>query len=223
MSGKHQMYEHTIRVPFFIAGPGVGGGVGGMARHLPDVVAMVDIAPTLLELAGVALPRGAHAMMDGRSFAPTLLDAAPTPRAPRTTHMMVEFYSLSNGSPNTPPCAAANAAAAAANASTPPRQQCYDLHASHSDWSNNTFIGLRIVTASHDLAYAEYTQVADMYHFAHVYFRELYDLRADPYQLRNIYPQQSQAQRAALHRALAKEFRCRGATCASWSTPPLQH
>jgi hypothetical protein len=34
-------------------------------RKLPDVVAMVDIAPTILQLAGVRTPSGA-AEMDGR-------------------------------------------------------------------------------------------------------------------------------------------------------------
>ena len=36
--------------------------------------------------------------------------------------------------------------------------------------------GLRIINGSHDLTYAEYTQEADLYHFEHVYFKELYDL-----------------------------------------------
>ena len=41
MNGKHQVYEHTIRVPFIISGPGIAAD-----RKLDDVVAMVDIAPT---------------------------------------------------------------------------------------------------------------------------------------------------------------------------------
>ena len=64
MAGKHQIYEHTIRVPFIIAGPGIAAN-----KKLPDVVSMVDVAPTLLELAGAAVP----ADMDGRSFAKAVL------------------------------------------------------------------------------------------------------------------------------------------------------
>jgi hypothetical protein len=57
-----------------------------------------------------------------------------------------------------------------------------------------------------------------MYHFAHVYWKELYDVRADPFQLRNIYGTQSKQTQAALHAELFREFRCKGATCSSWST-----
>ena len=64
---------------------------------------------------------------------------------------------------------------------------------------------------------AEFTQVADMYHFDHVYFHELFDLRSDPYQLRNIYGEQSAAVKSQLHEMLFKEFRCKGESCASWS------
>ena len=42
MNGKHQIYEHTIRVPFAIAGPGIAPGTA-----VPDVAAMVGVAPWL--------------------------------------------------------------------------------------------------------------------------------------------------------------------------------
>ena len=100
MSGKHQIYEHTLRVPFIISGPGIAAG-----RKLPDVISMVDIGPTILGLAGAVVPPGSAFEMDGRSFAPALLSTAAAPAA-RTTTMLVEFYSLSDGSPDTPPCAA---------------------------------------------------------------------------------------------------------------------
>ena len=45
MNGKHQVYEHTIRVPFIISGPGIAAD-----RKLDDVVAMVDIAPTCVPI-----------------------------------------------------------------------------------------------------------------------------------------------------------------------------
>ena len=114
--------------------------------------------------------------MDGRSFAPALLAKAEEPPVPRTTTMLVEFFSLSNGSPDTPPCAPDASAAAEsaedAEGSVAAAGLCYDTHASHSDWvssalrcqshwsctdslvcgqSNNTFIALRIINASHDM------------------------------------------------------------------------
>ncbi|MEV6600969.1 sulfatase [Actinoplanes sp. NPDC051346] len=43
--------------------------------------------------------------------------------------------------------------------------------------------------------------------------REFYNRRADPHQLRNIFPLLSEARRADLHEALKKLTTCRGATC----------
>ena len=150
MSGKHQVYEHTLRVPFILSGPGIAAG-----RKLADVIAMVDIGPTILELAGAAVPSGTAYAMDGRSSAPALLDPVVAPPT-RSTTMLVGFYSLSGGSLDTP-CAPdhegypwpGNAPAATATSaavidypegSVAMGGSCYDLHSSHSDWSNNTFI-----------------------------------------------------------------------------------
>lgn len=210
MSGKHQVYEHTLRVPFIISGPGIQAD-----RKLPDVISMAAIAPTILELAGVRIPPGPEHAMDGRSFAPTLLrhsEENVVAVAPRTTTMLVEFFSLSNGSPDTPPCGPHPHPPGMPN-----HPSCYNLNQSHSDWSNNTFIALRIINGTHDLTYAEYTRVSDMYHFSHVYFYELYDVAKDPYQMKNIYHEQTKATQTALHEALFAEFRCRGASCGSWS------
>lgn len=209
MNGKHQIYEHVLRVPFVAAGPGITAG-----RSVPDVVAMVDIAPTLLQLAGVPLPVGA-AEMDGRSFAPALLGAAHE----RRTTMMVEFYSLSGNKADVPPCAPGAPAGGDGcdgcdgEHAFPPRAPCFDLGASHSDVANNTFIGLRIVNDTHDLTYAEYVDVRDLYNFSHVVDHELFDLREDPYQLRNVWRAASPAVRAELHAALRMEFGCRGGGC----------
>merc|ERR1711916_4471 len=52
-------YETDIRVPFFIRGPGIKPGT-----HLSEMVANVDIAPTLLDLAGLPVPK----VVDGMSM-----------------------------------------------------------------------------------------------------------------------------------------------------------
>jgi arylsulfatase A-like enzyme len=71
MNGKHQINEHTIRVLFF--DPGRGCTVG---TKIMDVVeAMVDILPTLLDLAGSPVP-ATDPGVDSRSFAPRLLEIA---------------------------------------------------------------------------------------------------------------------------------------------------
>ena len=90
--------------------------------------------------------------------------------------------------------------------------KCFNVNASHSDVANNTFIGLRIINNTHDLSYAEYTDVRD-WDFTQVYFHELYDLKADPFQLRNLWPSASEAQQVALHERLRAEFLCEGESC----------
>ena len=46
-------YQEVIRVPLLVKGPGVPHG-----RRVPTPVSLVDIAPTLLERAGIAAPEG---------------------------------------------------------------------------------------------------------------------------------------------------------------------
>lgn len=46
--GHHQIYDHTVHVPFFVRGPGVPAG----ARR-SDPVELLDVMPTLLRQAGV--------------------------------------------------------------------------------------------------------------------------------------------------------------------------
>jgi arylsulfatase A-like enzyme len=71
-SGKNAPYEESVRVPLLVRGPGVAAGA--RRAHL---VANLDCAPTLLELAGLAVPT----TLDGRSFAGLLSAAAPQPES----------------------------------------------------------------------------------------------------------------------------------------------
>jgi N-acetylglucosamine-6-sulfatase len=60
-SGKSKLYEESIRVPLLIRGPGFPEGVRD-----ERVVANVDLAPTILDLAGVKADHD----LDGRSLVP---------------------------------------------------------------------------------------------------------------------------------------------------------
>jgi N-acetylglucosamine-6-sulfatase len=62
---KVQPYEEAIKVPLVIRGPGVPAG-----ERISDPVANVDLAPTILDLAGVQVPEDAARPIDGRSLAP---------------------------------------------------------------------------------------------------------------------------------------------------------
>ncbi|NBW97319.1 MAG: DUF4976 domain-containing protein [Planctomycetia bacterium] len=63
---KGQLYEGGIRVPLVVTGPTVARR--GSTSDVP--VASIDLYPTLLELAGAAVPAGQR--LDGVSFAPLL-------------------------------------------------------------------------------------------------------------------------------------------------------
>jgi arylsulfatase K len=60
---KMNMYESSVRVPLVIAGPGVKRGVA-----LDNIVSLIDIYPTLMDMANLKCPPG----LDGESLMPLL-------------------------------------------------------------------------------------------------------------------------------------------------------
>lgn len=73
-AGKGYLYEGGIRVPWIITGPRVARP--GRACHVP--ICSVDLFPTLLELAGVDLPKDYE--MDGVSLVPLLRETGTPAR-----------------------------------------------------------------------------------------------------------------------------------------------
>jgi len=63
VGGKNDPYEESIRVPMAVRGPGVRRGI-----QSDQIVANIDMAPTILELAGSTSGR----VMDGMSIVPIL-------------------------------------------------------------------------------------------------------------------------------------------------------
>lgn len=51
LMGKQNQYDHSVRVPFIVAGPGVPRGA-----RIPAPIYLQDVMPTVLELAGVQHP-----------------------------------------------------------------------------------------------------------------------------------------------------------------------
>ena len=49
--GKQNLYDHSVRVPFMVVGPGVGA-----ERQIHEPIYLQDVMPTSLELAGVKKP-----------------------------------------------------------------------------------------------------------------------------------------------------------------------
>jgi arylsulfatase A-like enzyme len=67
--GKQNMYDHSVRVPFIVVGPGVA-----KAKKIDEPIYLQDVMPTTLELAGVTQPE--H--VEFHSLLP-MLDGAPSP------------------------------------------------------------------------------------------------------------------------------------------------
>ena len=63
LMGKQNLYDHSMRIPMILRGPGISAGVRRDA-----LVYLLDMFPTLLERAGVAVPAG----QDGHSLNPLL-------------------------------------------------------------------------------------------------------------------------------------------------------
>jgi len=65
---KRFMYEPGLRVPLLARGPGIRAGIAPR-----EFVANIDLAPTILDLAGLSVPES----MQGRSLAPLLRGETP--------------------------------------------------------------------------------------------------------------------------------------------------
>lgn len=66
--GKNTAYEESIKVPFYVRGPGVPSG-----RTIEHLTGLVDLVPTFLTLAGAPIP----ASVDGMSLTPLLSSTPP--------------------------------------------------------------------------------------------------------------------------------------------------
>ncbi|MFW5858185.1 MAG: sulfatase-like hydrolase/transferase [Planctomycetota bacterium] len=71
LMGKQNLYDHSIRVPLIMAGPGIPEG-----QRTDALCYLLDLFPTLCELAGVDVPD----TVEGRSLAPVLHDPSATVR-----------------------------------------------------------------------------------------------------------------------------------------------
>ena len=183
---KMQVYENTLRVPFFVKGPGIEPGL-----QLPIVAGFVDLCPTIVELVSGTAPSDT----DGRSFAPFLVPALPKPAKPWKTVHLTTYQSI-----NKQQCLWSE------NGTNPCGRHPVDARA-------NTHSSIRIHNATTNLLYAEFADVFDpkAWNFeADIEFFALFDMDLDPFQLHNVYGGASAARKAELHEELLRANHCRG-------------
>lgn len=63
LMGKQNLYQHSVNVALLVAGPGIPQGAS-----TPTFCYLIDLFPTLCDLAGAEVPKG----LDGRSLAPVV-------------------------------------------------------------------------------------------------------------------------------------------------------
>lgn len=75
LMGKQNMYDHSIRIPLLMAGPGIPAGL-----QLPQLTYQIDIYPTLCELTGISIPESVEGQSMQSLFADPEASAAETYR-----------------------------------------------------------------------------------------------------------------------------------------------
>ena len=82
---KMSFFEHAARVPLFVRVPR-----GVPARRVADPVSLLDVAPTLLELAGAAWPEEHAEDLDGRSLVGLMTGDRPATPGPVFAEYLAE-------------------------------------------------------------------------------------------------------------------------------------
>lgn len=232
-SHKTQVYDHNSRVPMIIKGPGVAKNI-----ELPLLTSMVDLAPTILDLAsGGADTSAVSKNMDGTSFAPALVgkqqqrwkgaalieyrsirktDTLWMCRGGPLTDSEIDEYVSAYGydidsslDEHGRPELCSSALLNSHWQSAAPNWR-HHIH----DGPNNTFAALRIIDGSTDLLYSEFVDVNNprAWDFAEdqVNFHELYNISEDYFMLHNLYNKAPKTLTSALSQQLHAALQCQG-------------
>ena len=173
----------------------------------PHWFSQVDVAPTILGLAGLATPP--H--MDGRSVVPLLVSEQAAQEQGEVVPGSVRRHLTTT---STPP-------ARLASFHSYYNQGPWDVSDRHrlDDWSN-TWAGLHFVDPArgHDLKYGVFDPWGKQNGFVRPYMRVLFNLTTDPYELHNIYNQTIESVQGAslvseMNDLLMRYNNCQGQSC----------
>jgi N-acetylglucosamine-6-sulfatase len=158
----------------------------GVPRNstMHELIGNVDLGPTFLDIAGIGLD---SVSMDGRSFLPLLQKKDIEQTLPWRSVYPIEYYSLVDW---------------------PKSEWKHRIN----DSPNNTYRALRILNTTHDLLYSETTVVSDWW-FEQPYHYELYNMRDDRIQARNLYTTLSSTERRMLQQGMSDVWHCQGTSC----------
>ncbi|XP_026314226.1 N-acetylglucosamine-6-sulfatase-like [Hyposmocoma kahamanoa] len=153
---KRQPYETDIRVPLLMRGPKI---IRNTTNEQPTL--NIDLAPTILELAGVVVPE----TMDGR---PIVLNNGNNEIQERT--MLIEYRGEGKDGTVDKRCAWYYDRDNLAQCHVDYECKCQDSH-------NNTYACLRHLTTRVNMKYCFFSD--------NDFFTEMYDLNEDPFELHN--------------------------------------
>jgi len=194
--GKFLAYEPSTHLPFLMRGPGIKPGT-----ETGQLAANIDIAPTILELAGVK----PDVYVDGESLYPFAHDPSLRNRRPILFESFVETSDVeeNGGGPAASPAKVANGSSGGGPSVNERPKTGYgssaSAHASIVAPPKN-YYGIR-------LGPYKYIEWPDGE-------KELYDITKDPYELNNIVRDPNYFPiRAFLHKELVRLEVCRDKTC----------
>jgi N-acetylglucosamine-6-sulfatase len=190
VGGKFLAYEPSTHLPLIIRGPGIEPNT-----HSGQLVNTPDIAPTILELAGVKPDKS----IDGVSMVPFMKDPSLRTRRPLLFESFVETNDVEqNGAASTGETTSKGSPRGRL-ALKAARRQGAAAHASEVAPPKN-YYGIR-------LGPYKYIEWPDGE-------KELYDINKDPYELNNIVRDKNYAPiRVFLHNELVRLEECSGRTC----------
>src|SRR5215203_1750630 len=184
--GKFLAYEPATHLPLLIRGPGIKAGTA-----TGELAANIDLAPTILELAGAPADKS----IDGRSLVPFMQDPTLRTRRPILFESFVETNDVeANGGANNEPSGPITPGPAA-RAARAPGGATASIVAPPKD-----YLGIRLGPYK----YIEWPSGE----------KELYDVTKDPYELNNVVKVRNLSPiRAFLHAQLIRLESCVGRTC----------
>jgi hypothetical protein len=165
---KRTIYDFDLRVPLLVRGPGVP-----QAAISDALVVSIDVAPTLLDIAGLKAPSD----MDGVSFFSVLKGVEASMR----TDFLVEYHGEIMAADGSLPCGnytGLQCLTRGPSSFVRPPLFYGSKFCECEDAANNTYSCVRTLNAA--------TGVNSQYCEFSYGFRERYDLEQDPFQLKNL-------------------------------------
>ena len=189
-SCKLNVYEHDVRVPLLVAGPGIMP-----STTINALAGNTDLAPTILEIAG-GTAGAINPIMDGKSLAGLLMPTdvrfgGERSSLSRDTYL-IEYNSLGNVSRGAPG----------------------HYHLVDSTRSNQ-YRAIRVINVSrgHNILFAEFTDLTDWNFERDDMFTEMFNMTSDPWQIHNVVDTADPKLVSELRNRLHTLWTCKVATC----------